>query len=262
MSDGRKYYCLCESNCKFETMTKEQILAAIAQAIETGSVGDVDTGFVTKLKDMNYGTALTVWIGTRAQYNAVTEKAKNCLYIITDDTTSEDMLKACQQALADVEEIRQHVAEEVDAASKMCETAKAESEWAVDAATAAQAIDVSSSVALAFNSTASSTTADTCYISEQKYSYVPSLGIVFFNFTLSFNRFTAGDTIAYNQSGNYKRDISAFRFAPMQSADKRLFAKLTPAGFLVNVLENVAGSDVTGTASVEFSGWYFSNGEE
>lgn len=257
----RKYYCLCESNCKFETMTKEQILAAIAQAIETGSVGDVDTGFVTKLKDMNYGTALTVWIGTRAQYNAITERAKNCLYIITDDTTSEDMLKACQQALADVEEIRRHVAEEVDAASKMCETAKAESEWAVDVATAAQAIDVSDSVELAVN-TAATSPIDTCRIDAKKYSYVPSLGIVFFNFTLSFSRLNAGDTIAYNQSGNYKRDISTFRFAPMQSADKRLFAKLTPAGFIVNALEDVTTSDVTGTASVEFSGWYFSNVEE
>ena len=49
MSDGRKYYCICESNCKFETMTKEQILAAIAQAVETGSVGDVDTGFASGL---------------------------------------------------------------------------------------------------------------------------------------------------------------------------------------------------------------------
>lgn len=257
----RKYYCLCESNCKFETMTKEQILAAIAQAIETGSVGDVDTGFVTKLKDMNYGTALTVWIGTRAQYNAVTERAKNCLYIITDDTTSEDMLKACQQALADVEEIRQHVAEEIAAASKMCETAKAESERAVNKATAAQAIDVSDSVELAVN-TAATSPIDACRIDAKKYSYVPSLGIVFFNFTLSFSRLNAGDTIAYNQSGNYKRDISTFRFAPMQSADKRLFAKLTPAGFIVNALEDVTTSDVTGTASVEFSGWYFSNVEE
>ena len=52
MSDGKKYYCFCGSNCKYETMTKEQILAAIEQAVEDGEIRDVDTGFVTKVKEL------------------------------------------------------------------------------------------------------------------------------------------------------------------------------------------------------------------
>ena len=98
MSDERKYYCICEDNCKFETMTKEQILAAIAQAMETGSVGNCDTGFITKVKEQNGGSCVTFWVGTQAQYNAIETKEQNCMYIITDDTTAADILKACKTA--------------------------------------------------------------------------------------------------------------------------------------------------------------------
>lgn len=86
MPDNRKYYVICADNCKFESMTKEQIFAAIEQAITTGEIKDVDTGFVTKIKEQNTGAALTFWVGTKAEYNAIEEKARNCFYIITDDT--------------------------------------------------------------------------------------------------------------------------------------------------------------------------------
>lgn len=86
MPDNRKYYVICADNCKFESMTKEQILSAIEQAITTGEIKDVDTGFVTKIKEQNTGAALTFWVGTKAEYNALETKARNCFYIITDDT--------------------------------------------------------------------------------------------------------------------------------------------------------------------------------
>ncbi len=103
MSDGRKYYCTCDSNCKFETMTKEQILAAIAQAVSTGSVGDVDTGFVTKLKETNSGSHITFWVGTRAQYEAIKEKSQNCIYVISNDTTTDDIWNAFTAMQADID---------------------------------------------------------------------------------------------------------------------------------------------------------------
>lgn len=89
----RKYYVLCESNCKFESMTKEQILTAIAQAGETGKIKDIDSGFITTLKEQNGGQGLKMWIGTQAEYNALKEIAENCFYIITDDTTEADIAK-------------------------------------------------------------------------------------------------------------------------------------------------------------------------
>ena len=81
----RNYYVLCDDNCKFPAMSKEQILTAIEQAITTGEIKDVDTGFVTKIKETNANKALSFWIGPQAEYNALTERAENCFYIITDE---------------------------------------------------------------------------------------------------------------------------------------------------------------------------------
>lgn len=48
----RRYYVICEYNCKFESMTKEQIIAAIEEA--TGNVPThIDDAFITKLKEIN-----------------------------------------------------------------------------------------------------------------------------------------------------------------------------------------------------------------
>lgn len=85
MPDERKYYVFCEDGCKFESMTKEQILAAITQAVEGGTIQDVDTGFVTKIKELNKNRELKTWVGTRAQYNAISVPDVNTVYIITDE---------------------------------------------------------------------------------------------------------------------------------------------------------------------------------
>ena len=98
----RKYYCMCDSNCKFETMTKEQILAAIAQAAETGLVFDEDAAFITKVKERNAGGFLAFWVGTQAEYNAIAEKDPNCYYHITNSTKDADIAKAIEDAAASI----------------------------------------------------------------------------------------------------------------------------------------------------------------
>ena len=86
------YYCFCSNDCKFETMSKEQIIAAIAEA--TGHTPtNIDDAFITKIKEQNKGKAVTVWLGTTAEYNALTNRDPNCIYIKTDDTTLEDVNK-------------------------------------------------------------------------------------------------------------------------------------------------------------------------
>jgi len=92
MADERNYYVLCDDNCKFPAMTKEQTLTAITQAVETGSIHDVDTGFVTKIVEQNKQIGLSFWVGTSAEYNAIENKAANCFYIITDDVIKADLL--------------------------------------------------------------------------------------------------------------------------------------------------------------------------
>lgn len=87
----RKYYVICGNNCKFESMTKEQIITAIQEAVSTGEIKDIDAGFITKVKEQNAGNNLLFWVGTTAEYNALEEKDPNCFYIKTDDTTDADI---------------------------------------------------------------------------------------------------------------------------------------------------------------------------
>lgn len=115
----RKYYCLCDLGCKFETMTKEQILVAIEQAVNEGKITNIDTGFVTKLKELNKGGYVTVWRGTTAEYNALTEKDENCIYIKTDDTRLENIEKAIlklrEETNARFEDERENINTELEA---------------------------------------------------------------------------------------------------------------------------------------------------
>lgn len=83
MPDERRYFVLCEDKCLFESMTKEQILAAITQAVEEGEIHDVDTGFITKIKEQNAGKELKFWVGSQAQYNALVPQ-EDVMYLITD----------------------------------------------------------------------------------------------------------------------------------------------------------------------------------
>lgn len=129
MSD-RKFYCFCDANCKHETMTKEQILAAIAQLLEGGAVYDPDAAVVSKVKESNAGQTVTFWRGTAAQYNAIEEKDPNCFYIVTDDTTITDISStiseiqaAANNALVIAYEAQGAVNEAVNAAEEATEAA-------------------------------------------------------------------------------------------------------------------------------------------
>lgn len=108
MSEGKKFYCFCSSNCKYETMTKEQILSAIAQATGATDI-DPDAGFISKVKEAN-GRHVTFWVGTQAQYNALQVKEENCLYIITDDTTKADIEKMVADLQKECEEAKKQAA--------------------------------------------------------------------------------------------------------------------------------------------------------
>ena len=91
----RNYYVLCDDNCKFPAMTKEQVIAAIAEATGNTPTG-IDDAFITKLKEKNSGAAFSFWVGTQAEYNAIVaadEVIANCLYLLTDETTVDDMQK-------------------------------------------------------------------------------------------------------------------------------------------------------------------------
>lgn len=100
-------YVICDQNCKFEGMTKEQILTAIAQAVETGEIKDVDAGFVQTIKTIN-GKALKFFVGEQSAYDALTdEEKKNLFAIITNETKREDILEAIKTLQTDVKELKE-----------------------------------------------------------------------------------------------------------------------------------------------------------
>ena len=91
MLDETNVYALDEGKNSWLTMSKEQILTAIMQAVNEGTIGNIDAGFVTKLQEMNNQNVVKFWLGTMTQFEALTEKDENTLYIFTDDPTLDDI---------------------------------------------------------------------------------------------------------------------------------------------------------------------------
>lgn len=81
-------------------LTEEQIITLVTNIVDSGSVGDIDTGFVTRLKEQNEGKQLQFWVGTQAEYNEIEIVQANTFYIITDDNFKEVTEQAIQ-ALSD-----------------------------------------------------------------------------------------------------------------------------------------------------------------
>ena len=93
-----KVYVICDQKCLYESMTKEQILAAIAQAVTEGTVGDFDTGFIQTIKTIN-GLPLRFFVGSQNEYDALTAEQKQDLYAIITDDGTHDGFSAAIKAL-------------------------------------------------------------------------------------------------------------------------------------------------------------------
>lgn len=105
MPSERIYYVLCEDNCRFESMTKEQILAAIAEA--TGNTPTaVDDAFITKIKEQNHNRQLKFWVGTQAEYNAIATKAQDVFYLIQNPSIEEEIEARVSDLEDDVDELQ------------------------------------------------------------------------------------------------------------------------------------------------------------
>lgn len=104
--EGFKVFVLCKNNCKYESMTKEQIIAAIAEA--TGATPtNIDDAFITKIKEQNKGDAIKIWRGKVAEYNAIEEKDDDTIYIKIDDTSDADVAATIKAMQKEIEQIKQ-----------------------------------------------------------------------------------------------------------------------------------------------------------
>lgn len=63
-------------------------------------------GYIESLKELNKGSKFSTWIGTKAEYESLPEIIPNCLYILTDETSSEEILA---QLKALEEEVQKNV---------------------------------------------------------------------------------------------------------------------------------------------------------
>ena len=126
-------YVICDQNCKFEGLTREQILTAITQAVNEGTIGDIDTGFITTIKTIN-GTPLKFFVGEQADYDALTDEQKQNLFaIITNDTTKDGILNAIKTLQEDLESLAKRVTEcEKHALSYACEKADGETDFIIN----------------------------------------------------------------------------------------------------------------------------------
>lgn len=248
----KKYYCFCSSNCKYETMTKEQILAAIAQAITTGKVGECDTGFVTKVKETNGGSYVQLWVGTQAQYNALQRVENNCLYIITDDTSAADLLKTVEQLAAD---------------------AKAAEESAAAAAEAARAaagdqlttIDISDKISLSHNVNVGGKNLSELYIGGKSYVYVPALKMVYYMFNVVFKgTMTKGEQLMFNHvaadsnASIYKPKLADGMSYPVTARRSTWSGEYAGSWVMLNA--EAAIDTGSNKDSMTFCGWYYCEG--
>lgn len=109
MADTPKVYVFCDANCKWEGMTKEQILTAIMQAVNEGTISNIDSGFVQTIKTIT-GTPLKFFVGTQYAYNALNEEEKENLFaIITDDGTKDGLINAIEQLQIETESLTKKV---------------------------------------------------------------------------------------------------------------------------------------------------------
>ena len=106
----RNYYVICEDGCKFESMTKEQILSAIELAMQGKDPVEYKDGFITTVKETNKGEGLTFWKGTQKDFNELGVDA-SCffsridadgnVYLFTDDTFFTDLVENAVQMTAE-----------------------------------------------------------------------------------------------------------------------------------------------------------------
>lgn len=225
------FYVICDDDSKHESMTKEQILAAIAQAIETGSIGDCDTGFVTKVKELNGGRAVTFWVGTQAQYNALAEKAENCVYIITDDTTGEDLLRAVERMTNEFSNL----------------------------AASMTPVDLSDDMLL----TASPSDGFTCSIESKKYTYLPHSGIMLFMVKLHLvaNAVVTNGSVTVSHDKRFWYALEG-EFTPCTVLPAGLDAYYYGGGAMTRFcVEGISLEHENATTDIIVSGFYFCNGE-
>ena len=95
---------ICKANCKWPVYTKNQILSILQQMIDAGSLQGIDpteSPIVALIREKRANGNVSFWVGTEAQFNAISPAvsaslvmaridADGNIYLCTDDTTFAD----------------------------------------------------------------------------------------------------------------------------------------------------------------------------
>lgn len=103
------YFVFDDHDNRLEGMSKEQILSAIEQGLEQGYVSDPEGAVISKIKEINANGTAQLWIGTEAQFNALSPApsigksiirigADGVLYICTDDSSIDTLIESISPA--------------------------------------------------------------------------------------------------------------------------------------------------------------------
>ena len=113
MADELKVYALDDGSNKRQTMTKEQIIAAIIQAVNEGTIKNIDAGFISNIKELNKQNTFSFWIGTQAEFLALNEKRNDLIYLFTDDPFVNDVNEEIAQLQSSVDDLDTKIDDEI-----------------------------------------------------------------------------------------------------------------------------------------------------
>ena len=131
----------CDDNCKFEVYTREEIIGLLEYVIANNALpsdlivdGNIDSSTnlaaVNAIVEQNKGTALKIWVGTQAEFDAYTGDKTNLYAIISDDQTLQNLLNklvTVENNIASFEKTINSICDGITAVPKAAEATKSAS---------------------------------------------------------------------------------------------------------------------------------------
>ena len=113
MSDERIIYGFCGANCRVPVYSREEVLSILQQTIEAGDLQGIDvtkSPVVRYIRESRADANMAFWVGTEAEYNALSPAIAGAIavaridtsgnvYLCTDDTTFENFLNSVLEAV-------------------------------------------------------------------------------------------------------------------------------------------------------------------
>lgn len=232
-----------------QTATQAKEAAQEAAKVAKEAIGSV----VSKVVESNAGRYVSFWVGTKEQYNSIEEKAENCMYIITDDTTSEDLLRTVEQMGKACEAAKTAAESAVTGAEKAVEDA----EKAAAAAEPVHLVDAAASL----NWGSKPGGLVVLNVEGNKFVYAPSVGAVFFEVYIYIRgSINAGESFTLTLwDVPAAVCVTPTNGVPIQCTNKNFVAEVDADILTVRATATV-NTDSVGD-SVLVHGWYFCNGE-